>query len=79
MGGNCYEDLSIYFFDKDGKFLVKLLIYWCINLSVLCVDDRNNLYVGDCSKINIYIYLLDIVIKEYDSFLIEFELKLKVI
>lgn len=45
----------------------------------MCVDDRNNLYVGDCSKINIYIYLLDIVIKEYDSFLIEFELKLKVI
>lgn len=79
VGDICYEDLSIYFLDKDGKFLVKLLICECLNLRVLCVDDRNNLYVGDYRKINIYIYLLDIIIKEYDSLLIEFELKLKVI
>lgn len=79
VGDICYEDLSIYFLDKDGKFLVKLLICEYLNLRVLCVDDRNNLYVGDYRKINIYIYLLDIIIKEYDSLLIEFELKLKVI
>lgn len=79
VGDNCYEDPSIHLLDKDGKFLAKLLTHRRLNLSALCVDDRNNLYVGDCSKINIYTYLSDTATKEHDSPLIESELKPKAI
>lgn len=79
VGDNCYEDPSIHLLDKDGKFLAKLLTHRRLNRSALCVDDRNNLYVGNYSKINIYTYLSDTTTKEHDSPLIESELKPKAI
>lgn len=79
VGDTCYIDPSIHLLDKDGKFLAKLLTHECLNLRALCVDDRNNLYVGDYRKINIYTYLSDTTTKEHDSPLIESELKPKTI
>lgn len=79
VGDTCYEDPSIHLLDKDGKFIAKLLTHECLNLRALCVDDRNNLYVGDYRKINIYTYLSDTTTKEHDSPLIESELKPKAI
>lgn len=79
VGDPCYEDPSIHLLDKDGKFLAKLLTHKCLNLRALCVDDRNNLYVGNYSKINIYTYLSDTTTKEHDSPLMESELKPKAI
>lgn len=79
VGDTCYEDLSIHLLDKDGKFLAKLLTHECLNLRALCVDDRNNLYVGNYGKINIYSYLSDTTTNEHDSPLIESELKPKAI
>lgn len=79
VGDNYYKDPSIHLLDKDGKILAKLLTYRHLNWSALCVDDRNNLYVGDCSRINIYTYLSDTTTKEHDSPLIESESKPKAI
>lgn len=79
VGDNCYKDPSVHLLDKDGKILAKLLTHRRLNLSALCVDNRNNLYVGGCNKINIYTYLSDTITKEHDNPLIESELKPKAI
>lgn len=58
-----FNNSSIHILDQDGKFLLVLLsTQECKNIQflALCVDDKNNLYVGDeGKKIKVYKYLKD--------------------
>lgn len=58
-----FNNSSIHILDQDGKFLLVLLsTQECENIQflALCVDDKNNLYVGDEGKqIKVYKYLKD--------------------
>lgn len=68
-----FDYLCVYLFDINGYCLVKFLIYR-FYLNVMCVDEKNNLYVGCVNIIDVYIYLLDIVIIEYDVMVIDFDI-----
>lgn len=58
-----FNNSSIHILDQDGQFLLVLLsTQECKNIQflALCVDDKNNLYVGDEGKqIKVYKYLKD--------------------
>lgn len=63
--------------DINGHLLAKLLIhksYKGLDSNVLCVDEKNNLYIGCENKIYVYTYLSDTAITEHDDTVIDSEI-----
>lgn len=78
VGNSCFDDPCVHLLDKNGKLLAKLLTHQPhqrLEFNALCVDDRNNLYVGCKNIINVYTYLPDSTITEHDTKVIYSEMK----
>lgn len=66
----------VHLLDINGHLLAELLIhktYKRLNSYVLCVDEKNNLYIGCENKIYVYTYLSDTAITEHDDTVIDSE------
>lgn len=62
--------------DINGHLLAKLPIhksYSGIDCYALCVDEKNNLYVGCVNRIDVYTYLPDTTVTEHDATVIDSE------
>lgn len=77
VGNSCLNDPCIHLLDKNGELQSKLLTHQHQDLEfrALCVDDKNNLYVGCYSRINVYTYLTDNSFTEHDTKVIDSEMK----
>lgn len=77
VGNSCLNDPCIHLLDKNGEFLAKLLTHQLQDseFNALCVDDRNNLYVGCENGINVYTYLTDTSFTDHDTKVIDSEMK----
>lgn len=78
VGNSWRDDPCVHLLDQNGKLLAKLLTHQShqgLMFNVLCVDDRNNLYVGGVDRINVYTYLPDSTITEHNTKVIYSEMK----
>lgn len=78
VGNSCFNDPCVHLLDQNGELLAKLLTHQPhqgLEFNALCVDDRNNLYVGCRDRINVYTYLPDSTITEHDTNVIYSEMK----
>lgn len=66
----------VHLLDIDGHGLAKLPIhrpYQGLHFNALCVDEKNNLYVGCAYRIDVYTYLSDTTVTEHDAMVIDSE------
>lgn len=78
VGDSWFGDPCVHLLDKNGNLLAKLLTHQPhqgLEFNALCVDDRNNLYVGGVDRINVYTYLPDSTITEHNTKVIYSEMK----
>lgn len=78
VGNFCFDHPCVHLLDENGELLAKLLTHQPhqgLEFNPLCVDDRNNLYVGCRDRINVYTYLPDSTITEHDTKVICSEMK----
>lgn len=67
----------VHLLDINGHGLAKLPIhrpYQGLHFNDLCVDEKNNLYVGGVNRIDVYTYLSDTTITEHDATVIGSEI-----
>lgn len=67
----------VHLLDINGHLLAELPIhksYKGFNSNALCVDEKNNLYIGCENKIYVYTYLSDTAITEHDDTVIDSEI-----
>lgn len=67
----------VHLLDINGHRIAKLHIYepdHGFDCSALCVDEKNNLYVGYANKIDVYTYLSGTTVTEHDDTVIDSEI-----
>lgn len=74
VGNSCFDDPCVHLLDENGELLAKLLTHQGLEVNALCVDDRNNLYVGCKNRINVYTYLPDTTITKHDTKVIDIDI-----
>lgn len=82
VGDSCVNDPCVHLLDKKGNFLTKLLTcqhHQDLEFNAMCIDNKNNLYVGCKNRINVYTYLPDTTITEHDTKVIDSEMRTKLI
>lgn len=74
VGDSCFLNPCVHLLDFNGHLLAKLLIRQHnqhLTFNALCVDDKNNLYLGCRNEIKVYSYLSDTTITEHDATVID--------
>lgn len=65
-----FYHLCVHLLDINGYRLAKFLIHRPYP-NAMCVDEKNNLYVGCVNTIDVYTYLSDTAITEHDAMVID--------